>query len=256
MWNLAMIRWGNHFPVAWIVLGVSVQCAAAACALETSASNAQQDSSPSAVIDGNRFGTDAGHVWKGSANAESWWWQCRWDEPREVGAILQIAGDDPLVLQNAPRKYVWQASLDGQSWSDLKETLITAERRTFRLHRLKSPRRLQYLRLQIAAAHGDFPTLREVDVYDDPHATVEFPDWIAAVATIDRREWDEKKGEGSQFIPLARGCLGCKQLQAQYLWLDGFDEDFVSAEPRPLCAFLQRPACGLKVLFKQKAGWV
>jgi hypothetical protein len=205
---------------------------------EMSASSNQPGCIAADVMDGDRFSADTAHAWKGSAEAKSWWWQCRWDEPREVGAILQIVGDDPMTLQNAPRKYVWQSSLDGQSWSDLEETATAAERRMFRLHRLKGPRRLQYLRLKIDAAEGEFPALREVEVFDDPQVKVAFPDWIAAVATIDRREWEQKKGEGRSFIPLARGCPGWEKLQAQHLWLDSFDEAFVSAEPRPLCAFL------------------
>lgn len=233
-----MARWIKSASAAWIILLAIAHCPVPAGAAESSASNAQQGFSPGGAIDGNRFSAETMHVWKGTAKAGSWWWQCRWDKPRDVGAILQIIGDDPLVLQNAPRSYVWQASLDGKVWSDLEETAIAAERRTFRLHRLKAPRRLQYLRLKIDAAMGEFPTLREVEVYDDPHARVEFPDWIAAVATIDRREWDAKKGEGRRFIPLARSCPGWQHLQAQFLWLESFDEDFVSVEPRPLCGFL------------------
>jgi hypothetical protein len=233
-----MARRVKRYQSAWIILATIVLSAAPAHALETYASNSQRDCRPDGGIDGDRFGTDAAQVWKGAAGAASWWWQCRWDAPREVGAILQIIGDDRLLLQNAPRKYVWQASLNGQSWSDLEETATTAERRMYRLHRLKSPRRLQYLRLKIDQVHGEFPALREVEIYDDPHVKVAFPDWIAAVATIDRREWEAQRGEGRAFIPLAQGCPGWEHLQAQYLWLDSFDEDFVSAEPRPLCAFL------------------
>jgi len=236
--NFARARRNDCVPVGLIVFVAIGLGTSPVRALDTSASSAQQGFSPAGAVDENRFDTEAGHVWKGSADARSWWWQCRWDKPRDMGAILQIVGDDPLVLQNAPRAYVWQASHDGQTWSDLEETEIAAERRTFRLHRLKAPHRLQYLRLKIDSVHGTFPTLREVEIYDDPHVRIEFPDWIAAVATIDRREWEEKKDEGRQFIPLARACPGWQQLQAQYLWLDSFDEDFVSAEPRPLCGFL------------------
>lgn len=109
-------------------------------------------------MDGDRFSPHAAHAWKGSTGAESWWWQCRWDEPREVGAILQIVGDDPLTFENAPARYVWQSSLDGHAWTDLEETVTASEKRMFRLHRLKGPRRLQYLRLKIDAAEGDYPT--------------------------------------------------------------------------------------------------
>ena len=126
-------RQHNCVPFAWIVFVAVVQGASPTWALNTSASSAQQGFSPAGAIDENRFDTATDHVWKGNANDGSWWWQCRWDEPRDVGAILQIVGDDPLVLQNAPRKYVWQASLDGQTWSDIEGTAVVAERRTFRL---------------------------------------------------------------------------------------------------------------------------
>ncbi|HWB11703.1 MAG TPA: discoidin domain-containing protein [Pirellulales bacterium] len=221
-----------------VVLSLHIVHPASAGADEMGASSNQPGFTAAGGMDGDRFNPDAAHAWKGSTEAESWWWQCRWSEPREVGAILQVVGDDPMTLQNAPRRYVWQSSLDGQEWSDLEETVTATETRMFRLHRLKGPRRLQYLRLKIAAAAGDYPTLREVEVFDDPQVKVAFPNWIAAVATIDRREWNEKNREGRSFIPLARGCPGWEKLQAQHLWLDSFDEAFVSAEPRPLCAFL------------------
>jgi hypothetical protein len=223
---------------ATILTVVFALSAARAEAADASASSAQEGTSPAGAIDADRFSVEAARLWKGRENEKTWWWQCRWDEPRPVGAILQVTGDDPLVLRNAPRQYVWQASLDGLQWTDLAETAVNSERRMYRVHRLNAPRRLQYLRLKIDAAAGDFPSLRHVEVYDDVNVTIDFPDWIVAVATIDRAEWDNKKGEGKQFVPLARGCPGWEHLQAQYIWLDNFDEKFVSAEPRPLCAFL------------------
>ena len=224
-------------PLAIIVTLSVVPPVSSGQAIESSASSFQKTGAV-AAIDGDRFSTDAPHVWKGSADAKSWWWQCHWKEPRDVGAILQIVGDDPLVLQNAPLRYVWQCSLDAIVWDDLEETAIANERRTFRLHRLHVPRTVQYLRLKIDAAQGTYPTLREVEFFADPQTKVEFPEWIVAVGTIDRPEWEIRKTEGQQFIPLARGCPGGEQLQAQHVWLDSFDESFVSAEPRPLCAFL------------------
>jgi len=213
-------------------------CASSGRAVESSASSTQASSSPTGAIDGDRFSTGSAHLWKGNAEKKSWWWQCTWNEPRDVGAILQIVGDDPILFQNAPCKYVWQASLDGLSWTDIGETATEVECRAFRLHRLKAPRRLRYLRMKIDDAEGDFPTIREVETFTDPAAIVDFPEWIVAVATIDRAEWEKKKDEGRQFIPLARSCPGGEKLQAQYVWLASFDERFASAEPRPLCAFL------------------
>jgi hypothetical protein len=151
---------------------------------------------------------------------------------------LQIIGDDPLRLRNAPQKSKWQASLDGQQWSDLEETAVESERRTMRVHRLKTPRQLRFLRLTIDSVEGAFPTLREVETFADTRAAVEFPDSIVIVSTLDKPEWDKGHPAGSEFVALARKCHGWEHVLAQHVWLDSFDERFVSAEPRPLCAFL------------------
>jgi hypothetical protein len=225
--------------VIWLFCGaIGMRASGAASAADASASSFQNGAGPAGAIDHERFGVEPQNLWIGSADSETWWWQCRWDEPRSVGTILQIVGDDPQTLQHAPRQYLWQSSLDGRKWDDLDETAVTSERRMYRIHRLKTPRRVQYLRMKIDSAYGEYPALRHVEIFADVAARVDFPDWFVAVATIDRAEWDRKKGEGKQFISLARECPGHKDLQAQYVWLDSFDERFVSAEPRPLCAFL------------------
>jgi hypothetical protein len=148
---------------------------------------------------------------------------------------LQIAGDHPLCRRNAPRDYVWQASADGKSWQDLPETVVRDERRTFRIHRLKQARQMRFLRLRIDAADGSFPVLREIEIFEDPGAAIAFPRWTVVVSTT-----GDKKvpGAGIDFIRLARECTGWKTIQAQNVWLGDFDEAFLAAEPRPLCAFL------------------
>jgi hypothetical protein len=156
------------------------------------------------------------------------------DSPREVGAILQITGDHPFVLRNAPVEYVWKWSRDGEHWKDLVSTATARERRTFRLHRLAQAQWVTWMRLQITAAIGVAPTLREVEFYSRSTDAVAFPEWIVAVNTTDQ---PGLPGHGQEFIPLARSCPGWEQLQAQQVWLGDFDESFVSAEPRPLCAF-------------------
>ena len=55
---------------------------------------------------------------------------------------------------------------------------------------------------------------------------------------VSTEEWGKLPGEEPRFIKLARSCEGWSKLHAQQVWLDSFDEAFVSAEPRPLCAFL------------------
>src|SRR5690606_23110300 len=44
--------------------------------------------------------------------------------------------------------------------------------------------------------------------------------------------------EGRKFVQLARACEGWEDVPVQCVWHGDFDETFVSAEPRPLCAFL------------------
>jgi hypothetical protein len=222
------------------------------------ASSALPGFEPAGAMEGQRYSAEAGAAWKGAIagrpagdlgaegpgggpaagagpDAAGWWWQIRFDTPREVGAILQVHGDHAQIVRNAPRRYVWQWSPDGMRWQDLSETEIVHERRLFRLHRLAERRRVLGLRLKIAEAEGEFPTLRAVELYEEPNARVPFDDWIVVVSTL---EHDRLPGAGQEFIPLARGCPGWHDLQAQQVWLGDFDEAFVAAEPRPLCAFL------------------
>jgi tetratricopeptide (TPR) repeat protein len=202
---------------------------------DTTASSVAAGSSVAGPIDGDRFGTEGATCWRGRAGEASWWWQIRFAQPRQVGAILQVVGDHPTVFRNAPRRYVWQASADGKTWEDLAETATKAERRIYRIHRLKAARTVQFLRLQMSAAEGDFPTLREVEFFSDPKRVIDFPDWAVLLDTTGKRRLP---GEARVFLPLAQRCKGWGHLAAQETWLGDFDEAFVSAEPRPLCAFL------------------
>ena len=204
----------------------------------TSASSSQPGSPPEGAVDGNRFSLDKDAVWRGAAGQDAWWWQCEWNEPREVGAILQVVGDEVPRLNHAPRCYVWQASMDGRDWNDLAETVSENDRRAFRLHRMQASRRAKFLRLKIASAHGEFPALREIEVFAEPQAKVEFPEWIVSVSTLDRREWDKRHPAGQEFARLAQRSPDGEAIQAQHVWLGDFDEAFLAAEPRPLAAFL------------------
>ena len=81
--------------------------------------------------------------------------------------------------------------------------------------------------------HGDFPVVREVEFHGTTNAAVNFPDWVVAVnVTHD----GTLPGHGHEFIPLAR--RASEGIKAQQVWLVDFHDDFVGAEPRPLCAFL------------------
>jgi hypothetical protein len=199
------------------------------------ASDSQPGFAAAGAVDRDRFASGTNHAWKGTAGRTNWVWQFQFAQPREVGAILQIQGDHAFVFQNAPETYVWQYSADGQAWHDLSGTRIERERRLFRVHRLAGRRRAQFLRLQISGVNGDFPTVREVEFYENRAEKIAFPDWIVAVNTTDDRRLPN---QGEEFIPLARGCAGWETLQAQQVWLDSFDEAFCAVEPRPLCAFL------------------
>jgi hypothetical protein len=203
---------------------------------ETSASSTAEGSSARGPMDGDRFSADPMKAWRGKSGERSWWWQVRFPKPRTVGAILQVVGDHGVALRNAPKNYVWQASADGDAWEDLSETAVKDERRMFRLHRLTKAREVRALRLAIReAGEGEFPTLRDVELFADPKAAVAFEPWAVVVTTT-----GEKKvpGVGRTFAPLARQCKGWEDLQAQNVWLGDFREEFSAVEPRPLCAFL------------------
>ncbi len=200
-----------------------------------SASTTAVGTAPQGALDADRLSVEPASVWKGEVGEATWWWQIRFAKPRPVGAILQIHGDHPSVLQNAPRRYVWQASEDGRAWRDLEETETSRERRLFRIHRLSETRRVRSLRLRISQCVGDAPVLREVELYETPSAKIEFADWIVSVST---RESSELPGGSGAFVRLARECPGWEKVLAQQIWIGDFDEAYVAAEPRPLCAFL------------------
>jgi hypothetical protein len=208
---------------------------AAAGGPRAEASGNQAGCGPAGAADGDRFSADSGHAWKGGPQTTNWWWQVSFASPRPVGAILQVQGDHPFVFTNAPARYAWQASLDGHSWHELSATRVADEQRCFRLHRLPASVQCRFLRLTIEAAAGEYPTLREVEFFPETQAIVSFPDWFIVVNTTHER-W--LPNHGQEFIPLARSTPEGKGLQAQQVWLTSFDEAFVSAEPRPLCAFL------------------
>ena len=220
--------------MAWMLLAICIRAGAAGTPTVT-ASTSQSGSAPAGVVDGDRFSSATNHAWKGTAGQSNWWWQIQFAEPRNLGAILQIQGDHSFVFQNSPRKYVWQGSLDGGTWHDLPGTSVEQERRLYRIHRLTGRQKVRFVRIRIATVEGSYPTLREVEFYDNPREHIPFPDWIIAVNTThDPR----LPGHGIEFIPLAKSCPGWESLEAQQVWLGSFDEAFCQVEPRPLCAFL------------------
>lgn len=186
------------------------------------------------AVDGDRLSVDAGSLWKGQEDAETWWWQIGFDKPRAIGAILQINGDHPGVLRNAARDYVWQTSSDGTTWNNLERTETKNERRLYRVHRLAKATTARFLRLQVFAAEGKCPALREVEFYADRSAKIDFPDWLVVVSTAENSTLPRGTG---LFVNLARQCEGWESVPVQQVWIGSFNEEFVAAEPHPLCAF-------------------
>lgn len=190
---------------------------------------------PDGAIDGDRFAVAPGTVWRGQADQATWSWQIVFAEPRRVGAILQVIGDHPLNLRNAPSAYVWQWSPDGTTWRDMPTARVRSEARMVRLFRLRRAYRVRGLRLRIAEALGEYPALREVEFFAEPNAVVDFPDWIIEVRTTVSKALSDG---GSGFTKLARRCEGWQDVPAQQVWKGHFNEAFIAIEPHPLCAFL------------------
>jgi hypothetical protein len=196
------------------------------------ASSTVEGTSPAGAIDGDRFSTALESLWQGTSASACW--QMTFAEPRRIGAILQIHGDDPEVLQNAPRNYIWQTSSDGRNWHHLLETMTYQEKRLFRIHRLREAVETRHIRLLINLSHG-LPTVREIEFYEEVDAEIAFPDWLLGVSSLE--DPDSAAITRNTFIRLARLCEGWETVPAQCLWHGDFDPDFVSVEPRPLCAF-------------------
>lgn len=219
----------------WLAATCCSHCFSARPTGIVTASSSQEGFEAQGAGDNDRFSAAERMAWKGGAGESNWWWQVEFPKPQSIGVILQINGDHEFVLENTPRSYVWQTSLDGKKWSDLAGTRTANERRVFRLHRLTRTIEAKFLRIGVQTANGDFPTLREVEFFSDPRETIAFPDWIVVVNTTH----DSKlPGHGQEFISLAKSCKGWEHVQAQQVWLDSFNPEFLAVEPRPLCAFL------------------
>jgi len=122
-----------------------------------SASSSADGFAPQGAVDGERFSADRGLAWKGGAGATSWEWTGEFPEPRRVGSILAVLGDEAQTLRNWPCDYVWDWSPDGSTWHELEETRVSRERRMFRLQRLREPRTALAIRLRIRTACGESP---------------------------------------------------------------------------------------------------
>ncbi len=217
--------------------GTGGLCAQPEIAPQVSASSSLVESPAGGAKDGNRFSSLDGAAWQGHAeSARGWWWQEDFSAPRRVGSILQINGQAGECLACGPRDYVWQFSNDGESWSDLNETRITNEQRTFRLHRLKHAVEAKWFRLRIDAATSSDagPVLREVEFYPETDSPVAFPDWVLSVNITDR----PASKDGLGHVEVLRAAVVDEPIPAQHTDVSVVTPDFVSVEPRPLCMFL------------------
>jgi hypothetical protein len=222
-----------HARAAFLIAFFAITIRANHGAIKVSASSWQVGSNPNAAFDGDRFATNS--IWRG-APASTWVWQVDFgtNAPTTIGSILQINGDHDFVFENAPKSYRWVGSRDGVNWSALTGASVTNENRLFRTLRLGEPVQVRFARLEILEAAGAYAALREVQFFPKTDARTRFPEWIVVVnATHDPK----LPGEGKEFIPLARGVRD-QFLPAQQIWLDAFNDDFLRAEPRPLCAFI------------------
>ncbi|MBL8814444.1 MAG: discoidin domain-containing protein [Planctomyces sp.] len=204
-----------------------------ASASERAIAETAEGYSVSGPMDGNRFSTSANSVWLGTRKSGDVW-QVTFSEPTVIGSILQINSDDPHRMANAARNYSWQISDDGNEWTNLPDTIVRNEKRLFRIHRLKETVTTKHIRLVVNLAYGQAPALREVEFYPSTASIVPFDEWFVAVSSD---EDPENLAIGLPFVALARLCDGWTNTQAQTLWHGDFDPDFVSIEPRPMCAF-------------------
>lgn len=207
------------------------------------ASSSQPGFAAGGAYDGHRFEDEVGNCWKGEAGQGSWSWQINFSVPRQIGSILMVMGEPgeegtefESYQNNAPLNYKWQYSNDGSTFYDISETVVTGERRLFRIQRFDSAVVAKHLRLVVTGCVGSYPTVREIELYSDTDENIPFDDWLVAVDITDEPGWPY--GNTSYFMNLARQCSGWGNVQGQQIWLDNFDESFLDIEPYPLCVFI------------------
>ena len=205
------------------------------CAAATfRASPAQEGSDARGAMDGDRFSAAGRAAWRGEAGQTGrCFWEVDFQISREIGAILQVQGDHDFVFTNAPSRYQWLTSDDGESWRPLAETAVDSETRTFRVHRLNRVVRARHLQLRIKAVNGSNPTLREIEVFASPSQKINFPPWVLLVNSTDD---PRLPNHGREFLPLVRSCPGWENAPAQQVWVGHLNPEFLAIEPRPVCA--------------------
>lgn len=203
--------------------------------LTITASSAVDGYSAAGAMDGDRFSPSREHSWKGNASPDGRWsWRVQFPTSRKIGAILQIQGDHDFVFTNAPLRYGWFASDDGQRWSAIPGTSVEAESRIFRVHRLPAAIAARFVELRVLAANGFSPTLREVEFFSAPKEKIGFPPWVVLVNSTDD---PRLPNHGQEFLPLIRSCPGWEKAPAQQVWVGQFNPELAAIEPRPVCVF-------------------
>ncbi|MCC7374825.1 MAG: hypothetical protein IT581_09225 [Verrucomicrobiales bacterium] len=173
--------------------------------------------------------------WSPSAPHGPWVGEVRFETPRKIGALLMEMGDHPFVLRHAPKDYRWLGSVDGNSWQELRGSRVVDNPRIHRIQRWPRALPLLGLRIEVVACNGATPTVRRLEIFEDPKSAIPVEPWIAVVnSTHD----STLPGHGQEFIPLARSCTGWENLGAQQVWVRDFGPEFLEIEPRPLAVFL------------------
>lgn len=97
-------------PVVALCLGLVWTLACSTCQaagpFEASASSTSPGSSPAGALDADRFAVDPAHLWKGGAGEQTWWWQVRFDRPRQPRQVKflrlfihQSQGESPVLRE-------------------------------------------------------------------------------------------------------------------------------------------------------------
>jgi len=199
--------------------------------VHATASSAAADFPAKAAVDGDRFSLDSGRQWKASLPQENASWTADLGAVVEVGSVLQVLGGSETTLES-PVSYQWEASEDGQTWRPATDR-IDGDWRMYRILRFSNPVKARYIRITFYSVDRRAPALREIELYAERDAAIEFPEWIAAINSFEVASVDSC----DQFAALVHKCKDWESAPAQYLWHGRLSNDFAEAEPQPACMF-------------------
>lgn len=153
----------------------------------------------------------------------------KFDEPRNVGALLQQNGTNQFVLRGHPRISWWEWSKDGDRWIAIPNTTMTNDARLLRLHQLRRSVTTKFLRLRYD--HGQATG----EAVFDSHPRRE--DLQRMVLIVNSTHDSTLPNHGQEFFPLLKSIHGWENTRAQQVWVRDFNPALVDAEPRPLAVF-------------------